>query len=261
MKTIANAFQENHKVLIPFITAGDPSLEETKQLIKTLAENGGDIIEIGVPFSASLADGPIIQDSYVRALSKGTNIYQIFEMCKELRTEGVEVPLVLMVSCNIIIRVGLSKFFSEAAASGIQGTIIPDVPLEEVDEFEADARVNNIDIILLAAPTTEEDRLQSIVKTTQGFLYYISSMGITGERASFAKTLQEKVSYIKSFASIPVGVGFGISQPEQAKTISSFADAVIIGSSLVRLIHEAPQNERIARAGDFIRTVKEAMTS
>ncbi len=258
---LSQAFQGKKTALIPFITAGDPHLEQTAVIIKSLSENGADMIEIGVPFSDSLADGPVIQESFLRSLKAGTTIFKIFDLCKELRRDGLTTPFVLMVSCNIPLRIGVERFFTLSKESGIDGVILPDVPLEESEAFRKLAKQHEIDNILLAAPTSGRERAVRIAKNSCGFLYAISSLGITGERSNFAQTLKEEITALKKESPVPVCVGFGISNEKQAKEVAEYADGVIIGSALVKLI-AASSPENIAKeTGRFISKIRQALDS
>ncbi len=256
---LVQAFRKGKTALIPFITAGDPDLEQSGNIIKALARNGADIIEIGVPFSDSLADGPVIQESFLRSLKAGTTIYKIFGLCRKLRTEGITTPFVMMVSCNIPLRLGLETFFQKAQESGINGVILPDAPLEESAPFKEAAEKYDIANILLAAPTSGHKRAVRIAEESEGFLYAISSLGITGERNSFAQTLKEEVTALQKETSLPVCVGFGISNAQQAQKVGTFADGVIIGSALVKLISQSPPEKAADAAGLFTSDIRHAL--
>jgi tryptophan synthase alpha chain len=218
------------KPLIAYITAGDKSLRDTKKLIFDLQKNGVDILEIGIPFSDSLADGPVIQDSHHRAIAAGTTLAKILELVKKYRKK-IRMPLVFMSAANL----GLKQFFIDATTAGVDGVIIPDLPPEEAKDFVVLSKQYGLDLIFLAATTSNEHRLKLIAENSTGFVYCIATAGVTGERASIDKdAVRETIVKIKSFKDIPVAVGFGVSTPEQAATIYSIADGVIIGSAIVR---------------------------
>jgi tryptophan synthase alpha chain len=238
------------KPLIAYITAGDKSLRDTKKLIFDLQKNGVDILELGIPFSDSLADGPVIQDSHHRAIASGTTLALILALVKKYRKK-IKIPLVFMSAANLILAYGLKQFFSDAAAAGVDGLIIPDLPPEEAKDFIELSKLSGLDLIFLAATTSSEQRLKLIAENSTGFVYCIATAGVTGERASIAKDeVRETIIKIKSFKDIPVAVGFGVSTPEQATAIYSIADGVIIGSAIVR---RALQSRR--EAVKFVRSI------
>ncbi|MCQ4575094.1 MAG: tryptophan synthase subunit alpha [Candidatus Brocadiales bacterium] len=218
---------------IPFITAGDPSLEVTRELILRLEKSGADIIELGIPFSDPIADGPVIQASYYRALTRGLKVADVFRLVKDLRRQ-TDMPIVSMVSYSIIFKTGAEKFVDSAIDAGFDGATIPDLPVEEADAIIRDAEKKNFRIICFVAPTTNLDRMTRIVKCTQGFLYYISVVGITGIRDSLAKDMAENIEKLRGMTDKPVALGFGISTPEHARAAGKVADGVIVGSALIK---------------------------
>lgn len=224
------------KAFIPFITAGDPNLDATERFIYALAEAGSDVIELGIPFSDPIADGPVIQEANIRAMKNDVKLDKIFEMVKKVR-KTTQVPLVFLLYANTVYHYGIQKFFAECAASQVEGVIIPDVPLEEREEFVVYARDYGVDVISLIAPTSKE-RTQEIVRDATGFLYCVSSLGVTGTRESIQTNLGEMFDEIKKYCNIPTAIGFGISNKEQAAELKEFTDGIIIGSAMVKIIAE-----------------------
>ncbi|MEE9584014.1 MAG: tryptophan synthase subunit alpha, partial [Candidatus Brocadiales bacterium] len=218
---------------IPFITAGDPDLEVTGGLILELERRGADIIELGIPFSDPIADGPVIQASYYRALIRGLKLADVLRFVKEIRRQ-TDIPLVAMVSYSIVFRTGAEKFVDSAGEAGFDGATIPDLPVEESETVVRAAEGKNFRIVCFVAPTTSSDRMAQIAKNTQGFLYYMSVVGITGVRGSLPKDMVENVQKLKGMTDRPVAIGFGISTPEQARAVGKVADGVIVGSALIK---------------------------
>ncbi len=259
-----NKFSElkkaNQKALIPFITCGDPDLDTTHRLVLALEENGADIVELGVPFSDPLADGPTIQKSSQRALDRGVNPDIILETVTKIR-QNTQIPLVFMIYYNIILQMGEETFVKKAVSAGVDGIIVPDLPLEESGSLMAISREHGLDLVLLLAPTSTEDRVSSISLASMGFIYYVSITGVTGARKNLKSSVKERVEKIKSVSKKPVCVGFGISTAEQAKEVSAWADGVVVGSALVNIISEAnnPQ-EAVMKAGLFVKSLKDAIS-
>ena len=244
--------------LIPFIVAGDPDLKTTEALVLKMAEKGADIIELGVPFSDPLADGPIIQAASQRALKNGVNPRDIFRLTERLK--GIDIPLVLMGYFNPIFQYGLKNFAEDCYRNGIDGVIIPDLPPEEARPWIGEARRMNLDTIFLIAPTSPPERIKLVSRCSRGFIYYVSVTGVTGPREKLPEELQIPVKRIKDISQKPVAVGFGISTPEQAKTVSRFADGVIVGSAIVKIIKENLKNlEMIERVGDFVTSLTKVL--
>jgi tryptophan synthase alpha chain len=243
-----NAFQSafsNGKAFIGFITGGDPCIEKTKEFILEMIRAGADVIEIGIPFSDPIAEGTVIQEANVRALSAGTTIEKLFNMVAELRTQTT-VPLVFLTYINPIFHYGYEAFFKKAQEVGLSGIIVPDLPFEEQSPMKIVAEKYGINLISLIAPTSEE-RIQKIAKSAKGFIYLVSSMGVTGVRSTITTDIPKIVQEIKAVTSTPVAVGFGIHSPEQVAHFASIADGVIVGSAIVKLIAKHGEN-----AGDFI---------
>ena len=248
-----------NKALVAFYTAGDPDMDASKEIFAVIEKNGADIVEIGVPFSDPLADGPTIQASSYRSLNNGTTLKKIIRIVADIRKTS-ELPVVLMTSFNPIFVYGQKEFVADAVKAGVDGVIIPDLPHEEAEEFLAIA--DGLDMIFLLAPTSTPDRIQQIGKISKGFIYYISLTGTTGTKESLSVGLEEKVSEIKNSVSLPVLVGFGISGPEQAAEVAKVSDGVILGSAIVKLI-ETNSNpvERDRKLGEFLTSIQKAINS
>jgi tryptophan synthase alpha chain len=244
------------RALIPFITAGDPDLDTTEALVLAMADSGADLIEIGVPFSDPTAEGPTIQRSSERALAGGTTLRRILQRVEVLRPR-VRVPLLLMGYANPFYAMGAEGFVEAAAAVGVDGIIVPDLPPEEGEELYRAAELRGIDPVLLAAPTTVESRLKLLAGRTCGFLYFVSLTGVTGARAELSQDLEADVGRIRRHSDIPVCVGFGISTAEHAGLVGSFADGVVVGSAIVDRIEAAASSEAAVDAvAQFISALK-----
>ncbi len=255
MSNIAKAF-EGGKAFIPFVTCGDPDLETTAKIVREMAANGADLIELGIPFSDPTAEGPVIQGANIRALSGGVTTDKIFDFVRELRKD-VSVPLVFMTYANVVFSYGAERFIGTCRQIGIDGLILPDLPYEEKDEFLPVCRQYDVDLISLIAPTSA-DRAAMIAKDADGFIYIVSSLGVTGERAQITTDISKLVSVIRENTSIPCAVGFGISTPEQAKSMSQYADGVIVGSAIVRKIAQYGKDSA-APVGEFVNKMKNAI--
>ena len=257
MSNIQKAF-ENGKAFIPFVTCGFPDLETTAKVVRAAADNGADLIELGIPFSDPVAEGVTIQDANYRALENGITTDDVFEFVKELRKD-VRIPLVFMTYANVVFSYGTEKFVSTCREIGIDGLILPDVPFEEREEFLEPCRQNGIDFISLVAPTSE-NRIAKIARDADGFLYVVSSLGVTGTRDEIKTDLSSIVETIRRNSDIPCSIGFGISTPEQARQMASVADGVIVGSAIIKLMS---QNERNAAevVGAYVKTMKDAIRS
>lgn len=256
MSKITKAF-ENKKTLIAFITGGDPDIETTKKLIITIAKAGADIIEIGIPFSDPVAEGPVIQAASERALQAGTTVDKLFDMIKNVRNQGVDIPLLFMTYANPIFVYGTDKFLSRSVESGINGLIVPDMPYEESRDFKELAKKSDIDFIDLVAPTSG-DRIDFITKHSTGFVYCVSTTGVTGTRDSVAKEAKSVVDRVKKATKTPATLGFGISTPEQAKEVSQYAHGVIIGSAIVKIVAEHGK-DCLPHVEKFIKDIRVAM--
>ncbi len=251
--------ERGETALIPFVTAGDPDLETTEALVPALVEAGADLIELGIPFSDPLAEGPTIQRSSERALKSGTSLRRILALVRKLR-EQVDIPIILMGYANVPLTMGVSNFAAEAAETGVDGTIIVDIPPEEEPGLYSALETAGVDGILLAAPTTTPKRLEMLARKTRGFLYYVSLTGVTGARSSLASGIEEKVKEAKAYADVPVCVGFGVSTPAHAAEVGAFADGVVVGSALVNRI-EATDSRAAAveAAASFIAELKQPL--
>ena len=255
MSKIAEAF--NHgKAFIPFLTAGDPNLEKTEEFILEMERSGADLIEIGIPFSDPIAEGIVIQEADIRALASGTTTDKIFDMVAKVRPQ-VRIPLVFMTYLNPVFHYGYERFFSRCQEAGIDGIIIPDLPFEEKGELYGIAEAHGVDLISMIAPTSEE-RIQKIAAEAKGFLYVVSSMGVTGVRSEITTDLGAILENIRKATDVPACVGFGISTPEQAAEIASIADGVIVGSAIVRLA-EQYGGHAAEHIGAYVRKMKESV--
>lgn len=237
-ETFARLRAQRQMAFMPFITSGDPDLPTTARLIRELAGCGVDLIEVGFPYSDPIADGPVIQASYSRALGKGIRIADIFECIKTLTTtEGTKLPpLVGMIAYSLIFRTGPEKFARQAKQAGFSGLIVPDLPADEADEMAKIADKEGLDLVQLIAPTTTAERTGKILRTARGFLYCISVAGTTGVRDELPAELQDQLRGLKQQTDLPLAVGFGVSRPEQVATLRGLADGVIVGSAIVRRI-------------------------
>ena len=245
------------KALVAFYTAGDPDLSASKDIFAVIEKNGADIIEIGVPFSDPLADGPIIQASSHRSLQKGTTLKKIIQLVADIRKTS-ELPIILMTSFNPVFVYGKKEFVADAVKAGVDGMIIPDLPPEEAEEFLGIAE--GLDMVFLLAPTSTPARIQQVGKVSKGFIYYISLTGTTGTKEALSAGLKKKVNEIKKSVSLPVLVGFGVSGPEQAKQAAEASDGVIIGSAIVKLIAEhSDPAERDRKLAEFLASIKKAI--
>lgn len=238
-KRITDAFARG-KAFIPFITCGDPSLKVTEELVYAMEEAGADLIELGIPFSDPTAEGPVIQAANIRALSGGVTTDKVFEMVEKIRKK-TSVPMVFMTYANVVFSYGTEKFCRRAAETGMDGLILPDVPFEEKEEFASVCRRYGLDLISLIAPTSHE-RIARIAKEAEGFVYCVSSLGVTGVRQEITTDVGEMVKMVKAQKDIPCAVGFGISTPEQAEKMASQADGVIVGSAIVKLCETYGEN-------------------
>ncbi len=251
MNRIQQKFQslktQKQKAFIAFITAGDPDLKTTEDLALGLEGAGVDIIELGIPFSDPLADGPIIQASYFRALNKGTTVKKILETAKRIRRKS-SMPIALMSSYNPILHFGEEKFIKACADAGVDGLIVPDLPPEEARDLRRAARRFDIAIIFFTAPTSTDERIRANTKASGGFVYYVSLTGITGTQKAIARSVVKQINHIKRFTQKPVCAGFGISTPQQVKDIGSTADGVIIGSAIVKAIEQNKGNRNLVSA-------------
>ncbi|MEI1373335.1 tryptophan synthase subunit alpha [Nostoc sp. UHCC 0926] len=264
MTSISDFFQtlrdRQQCALIPFITAGDPNLETTAEALRILDRNGADFIELGVPYSDPLADGPVIQAAATRALQKGTKLDQVLEM---LHTEipRLKAPIILFTYYNPILYRGIKSFLAQISAAGVQGLVVPDLPLEESEELIQTAASFGIEVILLVAPTSSKDRIEAIARQSQGFIYLVSVTGVTGVRAQIQDRVKYLITDLRSVTDKPIGVGFGISGPEQAHQVREWgADAVIVGSAFVKRLAEGSPTEGLQAVEKLCQELKTAIT-
>jgi len=253
---------EGRKAFMPFITAGDPDLDTTKQLLKTLDDAGCHLVELGIPYSDPVADGPVIQASYTRALNNGVKLENIFAMAKEV-TADLTMPVVSMVSYAIIYRQGLDNYLDQAIAAGISGAIVPDMPVDESAELAAKCRDRDFSLIQLITPTTPRERAIEIAKQTTGFIYYVSITGITGERTELSTDLVDNLKWLREQTDLPICVGFGISSPDQVELLKPVSDGLIVGSAIVRRIAAASEGSDtaavLADVGGFAKEMLDAV--
>ena len=249
------------KALMPFLTAGDPDLETTAALIRECASRGASLIELGLPYSDPVADGPTIQESYNRSLARGTTLDGIFAMLRDVRRD-CQVPISVMGSFSLVVRRGLERFVDDASQAGVDGMIIPDLPLEEAESLAPLARAADIHQIMLIAPTTPWERAREIARHSGGFVYYVSVSGITGERTSLPPEISERIRKLREVTSLPICVGFGISLPEQVRMVTQTADGAIVGSAIVRRIEQQSGQSRekiVATVGDYVAELAQAL--
>ena len=255
MSDIAKAF-ENKKAFIPFITCGDPDLETTGKLVKEAVKNGASLVELGIPFSDPTAEGPVIQGANIRALEGGVTTDKIFDFVRELRKE-VTVPMVFMTYANVVFSYGSEAFIKTCSEIGIDGIILPDLPFEEKEEFLPECHKYGVDLISLIAPTSK-DRVAMIAKEAEGFIYLVSSLGVTGTRTEINTDLDSIVKIIRENTSVPCAIGFGISTPEQAKKMASISDGAIVGSAIIKIM-EKYGKESPAYVGEYVKSMTDAL--
>jgi tryptophan synthase alpha chain len=257
MSRINKAF-ENGKAFIGFVTGGDPTIEASQGIIEAMARAGCDLIEIGVPFSDPIAEGPVIQEADIRALAAGATVEKVFSLVETLRAK-IETPLVFLTYLNPVFHYGYEAFFARAQAAGLDGIIIPDLPFEEQREVKPIANAHHIDLISMVAPTSAA-RTREIAKSAQGFLYIVSSMGVTGVRSEITTDIAGIISGVKAVSNVPCAVGFGINTPDQARDMARVADGVIVGSAIVKLVaeHGASAAPYVA---EYVRTMKAALSA
>ncbi|MEW6536105.1 MAG: tryptophan synthase subunit alpha [Candidatus Auribacterota bacterium] len=237
---------------VAYITAGDPTIEFTEKLIPVLEKAGVDLLEVGVPFSDPLADGPVIQDAADRALKHNTNLDDIFSMIKHLRTSS-ELPIILFTYLNPLFQYGVDRFALSCKESGVDGALVLDLPPEESAEYKAAMDKNGLDTVFVMAPTTSETRMKLIADASSGFIYYVSRTGVTGEKSDVSAEIGEKVRLIRSVTNKPIAIGFGVSNPDQVSIIAKHADAVVVGSAIVRHINEFKDSSDIMQCiGEYV---------
>ena len=256
MIKISDAFK-NGKAFIPFITCGDPDLETTEKLVAAAVENGADLIELGIPFSDPTAEGPVIQEANLRALTGGITTDKVFALVKKLR-QTITIPLVFMTYANVVYSYGTERFLTAAAEAGVQGLILPDVPFEEKDEFAPACRAHGLELVSMIAPTSHQ-RIHAIAEQAEGFVYCVSSLGVTGVRENITTDVGAMIRLVKEAnPDIPCAIGFGISTPEQAATMAAVSDGVIVGSAIVRQVGQYGR-EAAGPVGSYIKQMKDAI--
>ena len=264
MTSISENFQSlrsrNQCALIPFITAGDPDLETTAEALRLLDRNGADFIELGVPYSDPLADGPVIQAAATRALQKGTTLEQVLEMVGAV-SPSLKAPLILFTYYNPILNLGIQQFLAKIASVGVRGLVVPDLPLEEATDLISAGATFGIEVILLVAPTSSKDRIEAIARQSQGFIYLVSVTGVTGMRAQIQDRVKDLLIDLRSVTDKPIGVGFGISGVEQARQVMNWgADAAIVGSAFVKQLTTGSPSEGLQALTELCRELKAAIT-
>lgn len=255
MSNILNAFK-NGKAFIPFLTCGDPNLETTAKIVREMEKSGADLIELGIPFSDPTAEGPVIQEASLRALNAGTTTDKVFDLVRDLRKD-VKIPMVFMTYANVVFSYNAEKFIKTCSEIGIDGLILPDLPFEEKDEFDDICKKYNVDLISLIAPTSE-NRISMISSESSGFVYIVSSLGVTGTRSKITTDIGKIVSLVKQNTTTPCAVGFGISTPEQAAEMAKFSDGVIVGSAIVKIIAEYGENS-VEHVSKYVKSMKDAI--
>ncbi len=236
---------QGRAALAPFVTAGDPDMETTLAVLESLDRAGASLCELGVPYSDPIADGPVIQSSYTRALAAGFTLERLFELSRQA-TQRVKMPILAMASYSLIYRRGIDRFVADAKAAGLTGFVVPDLPIEESDQLDAACRQAGLALVRLVTPTTPPERAEAIARKSTGFLYCVSVAGVTGARTDLPAGLIERVQWLRTKTDVPILVGFGISSPEQARAVAAVADGVIVGSAVVRHLAEAANQPREA---------------
>lgn len=255
MSNIYKAFQ-NGKAFIPFITCGDPDLETTAAVVREAVKNGADLIELGIPFSDPTAEGPVIQGANIRALNSGVTTDKVFDLVKELR-QDMSIPMVFMTYANVVFSYGSERFISKCREVQIDGLILPDLPFEEKDEFLPICRKYDVDLISLIAPTSK-NRIAMIAKEAEGFIYVVSSLGVTGTRSEIKTDIASIVKVIREYTDVPCAVGFGISTPQQAKKMSDASDGAIVGSAIIKLLEKYGKDSP-EHVGKYVKSMKDAI--
>lgn len=254
----AERARKGGRAFIPYITAGFPDLERTEKIIALLDEKGADLIELGIPFSDPIADGPTIQKSSAGALAAGTTVAGILDLVRAAR-RGCDVPFLFMTAFNPLLRYGLERVADDAKEAGADGFLVPDLPPEESDEFEAICRDRDLPLVYLVAPTTPPERRELIARRSRGFIYYISLKGVTGAREALAGNLEKEVAELRRHTALPIAVGFGISKPEHVRQVARFAEGIVVGSAIVKKIDELGDDpEWLAKLGDFVESLAAA---
>ena len=255
MSKIREAF-DGHKAFIPFITCGDPDTETTAKAVRAMVAAGADLIELGIPFSDPTAEGPVIQGANLRALEGGMTTDKVFDLVRDLRRD-VTIPMVFMTYANVVYSYGAEDFIRTCSEIGIDGLILPDLPFEEKDEFQPICKIYGVDLISLIAPTSA-DRISMIAKEAEGFIYVVSSLGVTGTRSEIKTDLESIVKAIRTSSKVPCAIGFGISKPEQAKKMADISDGAIVGSAIIKIIEKYGKDSP-KYVGEYVKSMKDAI--
>lgn len=260
-ETFARPATQGRGALVPFITAGDPDIETTRELLFALARAGSDLIEVGVPFSDPIADGPVIQRASERALRQRISVAEILNVVADTRKQ-MDVPVVIFSYLNPLLQFGISRFAEEAARAGVDGVLLTDLALEESDEFSKALRANSLDLILLVAPTSTDERLRTIAERASGFIYAVSRTGVTGATTELSNEAEKLVRRVRAVTDLPIAVGFGISNPEQVSEVWRYADAAVVGSAIVAEIERnAGRSDLVQVIEEFVRSLRPLETS
>lgn len=254
-ETFARCKDENRTALMPYLTIGFPNLETSEQVLLAMVEAGADLIEVGTPFSDPLADGPTVQRTSQVSLEQGTTLRDCIAVAKRVRDAGVQIPLMLMGYFNPIVKYGVEQFVADSAAAGVDGFIVPDMPIEESERLREFTSKHGLDLIFMVAPTTTDERLQLVGERGSGFVYCVAVTGVTGARASMSSTLAPYLERVRKYVDLPLGVGFGISTPENVAEVGKLSDGAIVGSALIDHMSKNPDDMPKA-AGDFVRYLK-----
>tara|TARA_Y100000590_G_C15582278_1_gene962798 strand:+ start:175 stop:969 length:795 start_codon:yes stop_codon:yes gene_type:complete len=256
---IKKTFSNNNKKLVTFVTGGDPSIELSKKIIDTIANSGADIIEIGMPFSDPMADGPTIQLSSNRAINQGVNLDNIFSICKKFRNFNENIPIVLMGYYNVVLHYGVTNFVNSCKKNGVDGLIIVDLQPEEDSELLIETKSNNINLIRLITPTTNSERMKTILKHSSGFLYYVTITGITGQQSANLEDLKKSINELRKHTNLPIVSGFGIKSKKHVSEVCEICDGAVVGSSLIKIIEENinDSNKILHNISKFVKELKE----
>lgn len=257
-ETMAALRARGDVALVPFFTAGDPDLDTTRALVLAAIAEGADVIELGIPFSDPMADGPVLQRAAQRALASGTTVPRVLGLVAELRRE-TQVPIILFGYYNPLFRYGDEAIARDAATAGADGFLCVDLPPEEAEPLQTAAAAHGVDVIYLLAPTTPPDRARTVARHASGFLYFVSVLGVTGARDALPTELPALVARVRSVTTLPIGVGFGVQTPAQAEWVAGFADAVIVGSAISKILEASPRDEMVPRVREFVRSLKAAV--
>lgn len=263
MKRIEKLFirlkTENKKALATFVTAGDPDVATTNKLVHSMVNSGADIIELGIPYSDPIAEGPIIQEANVRALKNDVSVPVIMQLVKTLREEGIDAPILFLLYYNVVFQYGVEKFLSDCVSNEVDGLIIPDLPFEEQGELRPFCEKFKIDLITMVSPVSEE-RIEKLVKGAEGFLYCVSSLGVTGVRSGFQTDFGSFMAKVSKYSNLPRLIGFGVSTQEQVKNLKQYAEGVIVGSAIVKKVGESATSEMtVESVGNFVKLLREAL--